>query len=187
MTKKLELKFEDNTIHCFEDPTYSTNSTDNIHGYDLVFCEDKEYRSTVKYGIFSYIGDTLIKSAIIFGYGGATSIHKDTVLLMDSSLILCICDSVVSLSLPELSLNWQKKCDDVTCFRIFPFENDFLIHGELTITRIRKTGEIVWQRSGSDIFVLPNGGENLKIENGVIFAESWDGRKYRFKGDGTEF
>jgi len=64
--------------------------------------------------------------------------------------------------------------------------NDFIIHGELEITRINKNGNIIWQNSGSDIFVTLDGDNDLKIIENNIYVESWDGRKYKFDYNGND-
>lgn len=55
--------------------------------------------------------------------------------------------------LPDLVLNWQTQCDQATCFQIFKQLNDYIIHGELQVTKLEKNGNKKWEFGGRDIFV----------------------------------
>ena len=63
----------------------------------------------------------------------------------NNSIIICCGNALFSLSLPELKLNWKKEIDSSTAFEIFKMNEDYIIHGELEISRIDKYGNILWQ------------------------------------------
>jgi hypothetical protein len=128
--------------------------------------------------------NVLITNAILLGTGGATGIHKNSYYIQNNSIIICVCNFLFCLSIPELKLLWKSEVDWATAFGIYKMQEDFIIHGELEISRINQNGKIIWQHSGSDIFVLENGKECFKIKGDLILAESWDGRKYKFNYNG---
>ena len=102
---------------------------------------------------------------------------------------ICCSSQIFNLSIPNLNLNWQTKADGATCFEIFELNQDFIIHGELEISRISKEGRIIWQRCGADIFTTIEGKEeNFKLTDKFIFATDWGNRNYQFdfEGNGIE-
>lgn len=109
-------------------------------------------------------------------------------MISEDNLYICVSNQIFSLSLITFQLNWYKEVDFATAFGIYKLNEDFIIHGELYITRINKKGEIVWQHSGSDIFVSQNPKnfptDNFYIKDNMIFAESWDEGKYCIAYDG---
>ena len=62
-----------------------------------------------------------------------------------------------------MNLKWNTQADEVTCFQIYVLQEDYIIHGELEISRIDKNGNIKWQYSGADIFVTSDGEEASSI------------------------
>lgn len=89
------------------------------------------------------------------------------------------------LSIPKLTLQWIVKADDATCFQIFKYNEDFIIHGELNITRILSVGEILWQNSGGDIFTTEKREQNFELNNETIKVKDWDNKIYKFDMDGN--
>jgi len=141
---------------------------------------------TSKHGIIIKNDEKILYSAILFGSGGGTTVHKNSYIIEDNFIIICCGDALFSLTLFELKLNWKTKIDDSSVFAIYKMHNDFIIHGELEISRIDKNGNIIWQNSGSDIFVTLDGNNDLKIIEDNIYVESWDGRKYKFDYNGND-
>lgn len=90
----------------------------------------------------------------LIGVCGPTGIDEQSALIIDSSLYVVAGDSIFSLSLPDLALNWVKQVDEFTCFGVFSAENDkaLISRGELEIKRIKLNGEEEWSFSGKDIF-----------------------------------
>jgi hypothetical protein len=81
-------------------------------------------------------------------------------------------------------LNWKRKLDPATCFAIYPYKDDFVIHGELEIKRIDREGDVKWDFSGKDIFVTQDDKEAVKLIGNRIEVTDWDGDTYILTGDG---
>ena len=62
----------------------------------------------------------------------------------------------------------------MTCFGIHFLDEDYVIHGELEITRLDKDGKIVWQYIGRDIWTTPEGTDlamsGRQADRGTILA-----------------
>ena len=178
-------QYRDLTIELIDEPTYTFNSTDNKFIYSKHYFGDgaKEY-PTSKHGIKIYQNDQIIDSCILIGSGGATGIHKSSSLLDNEQLLLCCCDTIFCLTLPYLDLKWKTKSDQATCFQIFKQQDDYIIHGELQVTKLDKDGNKKWEFGGSDIFVSIDNEEEFKIENDGILLTDFAKTKYKIDFDG---
>lgn len=187
---EMTVKYKNYSIDVSDDQAYSINSADNTSRYDHVYFdgatnEDRVY-PTSKHGIRVRLADKEVASALISEVGGATTIHNKSFVIADNSLLICCCDKVYSLNLPDLSKNWSKRIDPDTCFGIYSFDNDFIVHGELCITRIDKNGNEKWQFGAQDIWVTPDGKESFSIQGDKIFLTDWEGYKYILDKNGVE-
>ena len=100
--------------------------------------------------------------------------------------MICCSDSVFCLTIPTLLLQWKTKADFATCFEIFKYKLDYIVHGEVEISRLSADGDLIWQQSGADIFVTPKSNEDdFVVTDDYILATDWDNRKYRFDFDGN--
>ncbi|MPS71626.1 MAG: hypothetical protein E2590_00565 [Chryseobacterium sp.] len=166
-------------IEVFNDSTFSFNSNDNLKIYEnIYFGEVAEQYPTSKHGIKLIDNDKEIKNCLIIGSGGATTIHPNSSILDNDNIIICCSDSVFSILIVDLKLNWVKKLDMATCFQIFKIENDFVIHGELEITRIDSFGNIIWQFGGADIFVSLDEEDSFQFNDDNIILKDITGTGY---------
>ena len=165
---------------------YTLNSTDN-NPYDLVYLEDAGGICPTFIGLKIYADtDSLFKSAIIGAQGGSTRVHETSHILKSDRVVICCSDTVFCLSIPDLYLNWKTKSDIATCFEIFKYKEDYIIHGELEITRLSNDGKILWQKGGNDIFTPSHSiAEDFIITEDYILATDWDKRKYKFDFEGN--
>jgi hypothetical protein len=178
-------QYKDLTIEVLDEPTYDYGSTDNNFNYSKpYFGEDAEVHPVSKHGVKIYRNDRIIDSCIIIGAGGATGINKNSTLLDNDQLLICCCDTVFCLTLPDLKLNWKTKADWSTCFQLFKLQDDYLIHGECEITRIDKYGKIKWQFSGADIFVSMDEEEEFRLAEDHIMLTDFEKTKYKIDFDG---
>ena len=178
--------FQDSIIEIFEDKTYTHDSNDNINNYLFeYFSKQDEYYSS-KFGIIINNNDKIINSAIIWGHGGYTSLSYGNYIIEDNLIMICCGNTLFSLSLPELKLNWKIEIDEVSAFEITKMNDDYIIRGELAISRISKEGKIIWQKYGSDIFITWDEDFYFDIIDNNIFTISWDGNKYKFNYDDGE-
>ena len=174
------------TIEIFNDSTFSLNSNDNLKIYEnIYFGEDAEEYPTSNHGVKLISNDKEINNCLIIGSGGATGIYQNSSILDKDSILVCCSDSVFSISIVDLKLNWVKKLDMATCFKIFKIENDFVIHGELEITRIDSFGNIIWQFGGSDIFVSLDGEDSFQLNDNHIVLKDFTGTSYMIDFEGN--
>jgi hypothetical protein len=105
-----------------------------------------------KIGIKVKKNDKNINSAIICSYGGSP-LNNSTYVIENDAIIICCGNSIFSLKLPGLKLNWNVEVDESMIIGMKKMNNDYIIHGEQAISRVNKDGRIIWQKYGSDIFV----------------------------------
>jgi len=188
----MKIQFEDLEIELVSDQNFTPFSADNIIDYNFkYFAEEIEKQTcylTSRLGILvknqTDFEEKLINSAIICETGGATGIYKDTFLIEEANLLICVCDKIYSISLPTLELNWKVQADEATCFSIHRFSDGYIIHGELAITYLGKSGEILWQFLARDIFVTIDSQKDFTIENDTIIVKDWSGYEYHLNADG---
>lgn len=173
-------------LDIFVDPGFSENSNDNTNEYDFVYLTASDQRHTTAIGIKLYKIDQLLASAIIAATGGGTGIHDHSQVIEDNQIVVCCSDTVFCLSIPDLSLLWQTKVDDITCFEIYKYKDSYIVHGELEISRLEKNGKILWQKSGADIFTTPEGDSSLQLTNDLIVVKDWENRVYKFDYEGND-
>jgi hypothetical protein len=178
----MKIEYEQYRIELTDASTYSLNSSDNIEKYQLEYFqgtqnEDRFY-PTSKHGIRLFENDIEINSAVVCAVGGTTGIHENSFLIENDNILICCCDKIYSLKIPELSINWTKRLDLATCFGIFEFKDDLIVHGELQILRIDKKGNIKWEFGGRDIFTTPDGKDDIKIGKDTIRVKDWNGYEY---------
>jgi hypothetical protein len=178
-------QYNDLTIVVLDEPTFKLGSADNNFSYSKqYFGENATEYPTSKHGIKIYQDDRIVDSCIIIGSGGATGIHKNSSLLDKDQLLVCCCDTVFCLTLPAFELKWKTQADLATCFQIFGQQDDYIIHGELQITKLDKDGNKIWEFGGSDIFVSTENEEEFKIENDGILLTDFVKTKYKIDFDG---
>ena len=172
------------------DPTYDPDSVDNPKTYRHIYTSEDFGRYKLSSRVAIVIktdknGETEeFSSAFIGETGGATAIHDASILREEDILMVCACDKVLALNLPDLTLKWKMKADDITCFGIHRFGNGFLVHGECQLTQLNLFGEQLWTFSGRDIFVTLDNRSELKIENGRAIIEDFEGYQYTINTEG---
>jgi hypothetical protein len=174
----MTTSFKEYTIDIVDDPNFKPGSADNLFTYDKVYLDDLGLQPTSKHAIRVTKDGQGIASAIVCESGGGSIIHKKSFVVKDSTLFICCCDTVYSFGLPKLTLNWKRELDPATCFGIYSFKDDFIIHGELEIRRIDVDGNTKWDFSARDIFVTQDGTESIKLTEDNIELTDWGGDKY---------
>ncbi len=179
----IELQYKDFKIELFNDSTYDVRSTDNINSYSKEYFSAGEYFNSL-HGTRIFKNGEEVESCIVIGSGGVTGIHERSSLIDGDSLFICCGDSVFCLKLPDLSLQWNVKADMATCFQVLKLKGKYLVHGEISISYLDKDGNIIWEFGGADIFVLPEGGNEVVIKGDYIEVLDWNGTKYILDFDG---
>ena len=105
--------------------------------------------------IYLYKAEEEIKSVVLTGGGSVSSLWEKSALLDGDKLLVACGNEIHCLLLPSLTLLWHTQVDMATCFEITPYQEDYITHGEVEISRLNRQGEILWQFSGKDIFVSP--------------------------------
>lgn len=178
----VKLNYKNYQIEVINDINYTINSADNLKVYDKVFfqgksIEDKFY-PTSKCGIIIKESGSKIASAIICESGGTTAITEKSFLIEDDKIWICVTNKVYCLEIPSLDLIWRKEIDFITNFSIHKVEEDFIIHGELDIKRITKSGETIWSFGGRNIWVNPESKTEFNIENNQIHLFDFESNEY---------
>jgi hypothetical protein len=101
-------------------------------------------------------------------------------------LVICISDKVFSLTIPDLNLNWLTQGDFVSCFGIYKNKKDYIIHGEMEISKINNKGILMWKFSGKDIFTTIDGKDDFKIFENYIMVKDFENNIYKLDFNGNE-
>lgn len=140
---------------------------------------DKQFKPSAR-TLITVFENELKKAAVLLqAAGGATGVSEDSILIIGDQLITRCCNYLFSLSIPDLKLNWLTKADDAACFSLLPYENDLIVHGEISISRIDATGNIVWQFTGSDIFLSLDGNSTFDMYPDFIELTDFNGHRYQ--------
>lgn len=172
-------------IEIQKDEMYTIDSSDNLFDYSNIYFTSSDFILPSKVGIKVFENEKLISSAIIGSIGGGTGIHDKSQIIENDKLIMCCSDSVFCLSIPDLNLIWKTQADQATCFEIFKHQDSYIVHGELEISRLDLDGNILWQKSGADIFATEKGIDDFEITATYIRATDWENCVYKFDFDGN--
>lgn len=180
-----QYQYKDLTIEVVDEPTYTHGSADNNFNYSKQYFGDgaRNYPAS-KHGVKVFQNEEKVSSCIITGSGGSTGIHQNSSLVDNDQLLICCCNTIFCLTLPDLELKWKTQADPVTCFQIFRHQDNYIIHGEIQITQIDKDGLIKWEFSGTDIFVSIDDAEEFTIEKDGILLTDFAKVKYKIDFDG---
>ncbi|MGL1889946.1 MAG: hypothetical protein OCD76_25765 [Reichenbachiella sp.] len=179
------LESENCKVELTRDETFKVGSADNSFNYEHIYFEESDFNFPTKIGVHTYKNEELVSSAIIGSIGGGTGIHENSQIIEDDRIIVCCSDSIFCLSIPKLDLIWKTQADQASCFEIFKFEDSYIVHGELDITRINSKGEVLWSKSGADIFTTEGGEDDFEITESYIRATDWGNRIYKFDFNGN--
>ena len=105
--------------------------------------------------VYLYKAEEEIKSIVLTAGGSVSSLWEKSALLDGDRLLITCGNEVYCLLLPTIEVCWHTQVDMATCFEIVPYQDDYITHGEVEISRLNRQGEILWQFSGKDIFVSP--------------------------------
>lgn len=161
-------------VQLIDEPTYTFNSTDNLRVYDreYVFTNEPSTITSI-HGIM-----TGSASAVLGATGGSTSVHRHSVVIVDSRCFVAVGDTACCFSLPSLQLEWHIQVDVVTCFGLYYSQkhHGLFSHGEIHITRLTLEGNIQWSVSGKDIFT-----EGFRLLEDHIEAVDFGNEPYRIE------
>lgn len=158
-------------IRLVNEPTYSIRSTDNVRAYPKEMVLGEYVTSCL--GVL--VDGT--PRVLVAADGGATGVHANSAIVRDDRLLIASGDRVLCLSLPLTEMRWVTKVDLATCFGVhLSLDGQAIIsHGELSISRLTENGDIVWERSGRDIFT-----GQLEMLPSAVVVRDFNDRPYRF-------
>jgi hypothetical protein len=157
----MKFIYNDLMIEIIPDEQYSLNSSDNNHTYDHVYYDcASEY--ITKYGVFVKHDERILHSCLLSSSGGPTSPHERSVLIEGNNIIVILGDSIFCLYIPYLELIWKTSCEDtVSCFEVYKCRDGYIVHGEVSIFMISKSGQKLWEFFGRDIFTTADGNDDF--------------------------
>jgi hypothetical protein len=160
-------------VQLVNEPTYSFGSADNTRCYDTEVDLTGDCQPSSIHGVIVDDRPTMV----IGDAGGASGVHAHSLLVLDSCVYVAVGAHVVCFTQGNQRPNWTLKVDGATCFGVYydSKHDAFISHGELSICRFSKDGEIIWSEGGADIF-----SEGFAILDGHIAAIDFDHRVYHF-------
>ncbi|WP_276481541.1 hypothetical protein [Paraflavitalea pollutisoli] len=181
----IPLHYHDLSIEVFDDHLFADKG-DQALQYDHVYQPDqhKKFMPVSQQAVVVYRNDVKIASTILLAAAGATSATRDSIVIDEGNLVTRCCNIVFSLALPWLTLNWMTEADCATCFSIHPFQDGYITHGELSIARIDRNGNVCWSFSGADIFVRLEGENPFQLYDDHIALTDFNGRQYKIDYNG---
>jgi len=123
-------------------------------------------------------------SIILNGFEGATGIHKNSFVVNQTNIYICVSNTIFCLDLDTLNVIWHTKVDQVTCFGVYLVKDHLIVHGEISISSISLSGKINWQQSGEDIFTTIDGKEDFEIKEELIQVKDFNNKKYKINLQG---
>jgi len=179
------LVLEKQVIKLFNEDDYRFDSMYNMKTYSKTFISGDKSALTSHIGIEVFEDDELKSSCLICSEGGGAVITGNSTLISYGGLVICCSNTVFKLSIPDLNLEWKTISDSATCFGIHYLDKDYVVHGELEITKLDKDGRIVWQRSGRDIWTTAESIDDFAVYDNFIVATDWTYNRYKFDFDGN--
>jgi hypothetical protein len=171
-------------IKFYDETHYAVGSADNVNTYDKTFISGDPNTLTSQIGIELFEDEELVASCLIGSEGGGTGINANSSLISYGGLVICCSHTIFKLTIPDLNLEWKTIADTATCFGIYYLDKDYIVHGELEITRLDKDGKIIWQQGGRDIWTTAEGIDDFAVYDDHILTTDWDYNRYKFDFDG---
>jgi len=172
-------------IEIVNEPTFTLGSADNVFQYSkYYYSADATAYQTSKHGIKIYDEGQLINDCIVIGSGGSTGIFENSSIVDRDEILVCCCDTVFCLTISNLELKWRTRADEATCFTIHKLDDDYIVYGELQISRLDRNGNIIWSFGGADIFVSLDDENPFKLETDHIALRDYSKNEYKIDFDG---
>lgn len=111
----------------------------------------------------------------------------DSAILENDILTILMCDTLIFLDLDSISIIKKVLITDFgTCFAIYPFDDGYVIHGELEIIKTDKIGNVEWTFSGADIFATIDNSKAFSILDKTIILHDFLGNIYKLNQYGEQ-
>ncbi|WP_432664492.1 hypothetical protein R9X47_28685 [Wukongibacter baidiensis] len=171
------IELDKESLILYDENNYTLDSTDNIRMYNNFYYGVNCNKSNVvtKIGIRYTVTGTNI---LLMATGGASGLHDTCYVIDQDNLIICVSDSIFSINIIDLSPNWVIQGDSASCIQLFKTNDIYIVHGELGVSAITSSGEILWCFRGRDIFVTPDGRYKFQIVDNKIYLTDWERNEY---------
>jgi len=166
------------TVEVIDEPTYTFGSQHNRSRYQREqILDEPQFQLTSRHGVISTLNGDPLASVIFGATGGASGVHQHSLATLEDRGFLAVGPFIVCLDLPTLSTRWVQVVDDATCFgiHICPDRRSLISHGELEISRLTLSGDILWQGGGPDIFT-----GSLSFASSAVLVEDFNGDTLSF-------
>ena len=175
MKEPLHLQYSDKDLIIRDESNYSLSPMDNARTYAVEYFLSGERVATNQVSVTVLDHDGTSHSCILSASGGGSTVHDRSALICENTLYVAVGSQLCALTLPTLSLLWNRKVDSATCFGVLysAKHNCLISHGELEIARVELDGNVTWCQSGRDIFT----GE-LSLEPEQIKVTDWNNDLY---------
>ena len=179
----MHLQNANYVIDISEDETYTLQSVDNKH-YDYIYNPCKLTRNNYikTFSIRVSNGQAEHSIALIGSY--FCSVHDCAVL--DRMILTVLMNNAVSqIDIHEKQLiRYQILGEHNTNFAIYQIADGYILYGEMQITKLDFQLKKIWDFSGADIFVNPDGLPAFQLEKDRIKLHDWNGTYYELNFDG---
>lgn len=169
----MESKAGHHRVELVDEPGYRFGSADPTRRYPTEIDLSGGYRPSSVHGLI-VDGQPF---AVVGSSDGATGVHDHSMVVIGMQVFVAVGAHVIRLTLGNTEPDWAVKVDEATSFGIHhvPEHDALIVHGELSVSRLERTGEILWSEAGADIFT----GEFSLGADGVT-AIDFNGRAYHF-------
>lgn len=168
-------------IRINEAPPYSFNSADNKPYDKVLVIEESDFNKTIEFEI-EQNGEVRTVLMVVPYYtplNSFTAHHKSGLLLMLND-VLCVFEPETMSIIKQISIEPLG-----TMFEVHPFEDDYILYGEMEIYRISEDLAVKWEFSGRDIFVRYQGAEPaFLMKNDRICLYDFEDNYYEIDYDG---
>lgn len=164
-------------VEITKDKQYTLFSSDNKIYNHVIQMEDYSRNDFVCAYCVSVCSPTDDYKVAIIGraYGSV----ENCAVLEDSRIVILIDDYLVFFDLNSQKLEIKMKVLEFgTGIGIYPFVDEYIVNGEVDIIKVDKLGSIVWDFSGRDIWVRPNGESSIKIVGEDLILTDFEGYTY---------
>jgi hypothetical protein len=165
-------------IELVDEPLFGFGSQDNHARYQREeILGGSGFQLSSRHGVISMVEGKPVASVIFGAPGGASGVHTHSLALLDGRGFLAVGPFIVCFALPLLTTCWVQEVDQATCFGIHvcPDRRSLISHGELEISRLTLSGNILWQGGGRDVF-----SGTVSVRSSTVVAEDFNGDVYSF-------
>jgi|SRR4028118_1937097 hypothetical protein len=159
-------------------PRFDPHSADNACASEAeYFFGEGSYCPSSRHLVSVRQGDTILASRVLLSTGGGSGVHAHSAFVRGDTCFVAVGPFVCALELPTLRLLWHTRADTATCFGIHDASGyaSIISHGEIEISRLDYSGQLLWSGSGRDIF-----SEGFELHEHYAEAIDFEGKHYRF-------